>query len=174
MTDDRPVRDTAVRVELREVREEDLPLFFEYQLDPEACRMVALPAREREPCLRHWTRILADECVTKRTVLVNGQVAGDVVCFPQDGLPHVGYWIGREFWGRGVATAALCAFLEEVTARTLFPRVAAPNVASQRMLAKCGFVVSGEEVTDAGPPAELKELIMTLGAEATPGGQATG
>ncbi len=70
---------------LREVTEADLPVFFEHQRQPEANRMAAFPAREREAFMAHWARILADETIFKRTIVFRGQVAGNVVSFLQDG-----------------------------------------------------------------------------------------
>lgn len=61
-------------------------------------------------------------------------------------MPSVGYWIGRPFWNRGYATEALQLVIGQV--RTLggkglqaetFPE----NVASARVLAKCGFQYRG-------------------------------
>jgi RimJ/RimL family protein N-acetyltransferase len=99
-------------VRLRDVVAGDLPIFFEHQLDPDATRMAAFPARDWEAFHAHWTRILNDDAVTTQTILCDGEVAGNIVCFDQEGQPHVGYWIGKAFWGRGVATKALVAFLE--------------------------------------------------------------
>ncbi|HEX8228023.1 MAG TPA: GNAT family N-acetyltransferase [Chloroflexia bacterium] len=133
-------------VQLREVTEADLPTFFEFQLDPEANHMAAFTARDpsdRDAFMRHWEKILADDSIVKRTILYHGQVAGSVVRFDQDGKPEIGYWIGREYWGKGIATRALSAFLEVVTERPLYAAAARDNLASIRVLEKCGFVIIG-------------------------------
>jgi RimJ/RimL family protein N-acetyltransferase len=73
-------------------------------------------------------------------------VAGNVVSFEQDGEREVGYWIGREYWGKGVATEALSQFLDHVEVRRpLYAGVAKHNVASIRVLEKCGFTIVGKE-----------------------------
>lgn len=130
-----------MRVELRDVIEDDLPIFFEHQRDPEAVRMAAFPAREREPFLTHWRiKVLANAAAGKKTILVDGQIAGNVVSWHQDEKRLVGYWIGREHWGRGVAAAALAAFLAtHEKARPVHACVAEQNVGSIRVLEKCGF-----------------------------------
>jgi RimJ/RimL family protein N-acetyltransferase len=74
--------------------------------------------------------------------LLDGEVAGNVVAFDYEGRREVGYWIGRTFWSKGVATGALRAFLDEVTERPLYAGVAETNVASKRVLEKCGFTIS--------------------------------
>lgn len=150
-------------VSLRDVTEGDLPVFFEHQLDPEATRMAAFPARDRSAFMAHWTRILGDETIVKKTVLVDGHVAGSVVGFEQEGKPEIGYWLGKEFWGRGVATEALSTFLGLVRTRPLYARVAKHNVASIRVLEKCGFEVSGEDrETSEVPGEEVEGLILKL------------
>jgi RimJ/RimL family protein N-acetyltransferase len=133
---------------LREVKEDDLPVFFEHQLDPDATRMAAFPPRDRNAFMAHWTRILADETVIKKTILFDGDVAGNVVSFVRSGEREVGYWIGKNYWGRGVATQALSEFLDHIETRPLYGHVARHNVASIRVLEKCGFRISGEEQED--------------------------
>ena len=117
------------------------PILFEYQLDP-ATDMAAFPARERDEFMAHWTKIVADETVITIAVIVDGQVAGNVVSFDRLGEREVGYWIGRDHWGKGVATRALMTFLDHDRTRPLFARVATSNVASIRVLEKCGFTVA--------------------------------
>ena len=134
-----------MKVTLRDVQPADLPVLFEHQRDPAANEMAAFPAREREAFMAHWERILADETVRAQAIVADGRLAGNVVSFEHDGRREVGYWIGREFWGGGVASAALAAFLEGETARPLYAGVARHNAASLRVLAKCGFAVCGEE-----------------------------
>lgn len=131
---------------LRDVAEGDLSVFFEHQRNPVANRMADFPPRNWDAFVAHWTKILADETVIKRTVLFNGRVAGNVVSFEQECEQEVGYWIGREYWGKGVATEALSQFLAHVEVRRpLHAAVAKHNVGSIRVLEKCGFAVVGEE-----------------------------
>ena len=144
-------------VTLRGVRDDDLPVLYEHQLDPDATAMAAFPARDREAFMAHWERIRRDDTVILRTVLAEGQVVGNVVSWESDGERYVGYWIGREHWGRGVASAALAAFLDEVTTRPLHARAAKHNVASGRVLEKCGFEISGE-----ANDGDVEELLLVL------------
>jgi RimJ/RimL family protein N-acetyltransferase len=130
---------------LRDVIDSDLPIFFEHQRDPEAAQMAAFPSRNREAFMAHWAKIRADRTNILQTVLCAGQVAGNVVSFIQSGEREVGYWIGREFWGRGIATRALRLLLEQITERPLYAYAARHNAASIRVLEKCGFAVSGED-----------------------------
>jgi RimJ/RimL family protein N-acetyltransferase len=146
--------------------ESDLDVFFEYQLDPVACHMVAFTVEDpadRAAFDARWARILADDSVTKKTVLVDGQVAGQVTGFEQFGRPSVGYWLGREFWGRGIATRALAQFLSLVETRPLYARAAKDNLGSIRVLEKCGFTHFGEDKGYAhARGAEIDEVILIL------------
>lgn len=156
---------TTGEVRLRDVTEDDLPIFYEQQADPEANAMAAFPARDREAFTEHWLKVLADDSVSKKTVLFDGHVAGNIVRFEQSGQPLVGYWIGRSYWGKGIATRALSEFLGQVAARPLYARVAKHNVASIRVLEKCGFTVAGEERAPSGAGEdEVEELVMRLDA----------
>jgi RimJ/RimL family protein N-acetyltransferase len=152
-------------VRLRDVAKTDLPIFFEHQLDPEATQMAAFSARDRDAFMAHWAKILADEAVGKQTILVDGQVAGNIVSWGEPGQRDVGYWIGRQYWGRGVATRALAAFLSHETARPLHAHVAKHNIGSLRVLEKCGFIICGEAqgVPDARGN-EVDEIILRFGA----------
>ena len=158
-------------IRLRDVIEADLPIFYEHQLDPVATRMAAFPSRTRRGFMRHWRDILADETITKQTILVDGEVAGNVVGYIQGGQRTIGYWLGRAYWGRGVATAALIDFLVYETTRPLFAHVAKHNVASRRVLEKCGFSVCGASIPFLEDDGEvIEEFIMKLdGRETTSG-----
>jgi RimJ/RimL family protein N-acetyltransferase len=102
--------------------------------------MALFPARERGAFDAHWRKILSDDSLVARAIEVDGEVAGNVGSWEQDGRQLVGYWLGREFWGRGLATAALAEFVEELEVRPLHAWVASSNLGSIRVLEKCGFV----------------------------------
>ena len=153
-----------VNIELREVAPADLPLFFENQRDPEAVWMAAFTAKDpndRKAFDTHWARILADDTVMNRTILFEGQVVGSVSSYVLEHEPEVSYWIGREFWGNGIATAALAEFLTIQTARPIYARVAEGNPGSLRVLEKCGFQIIGMDRGYAnGRGKEIEELIL--------------
>jgi RimJ/RimL family protein N-acetyltransferase len=153
---------------LREVTDADLPVFFRQQLDPEANHMAAVtptnPA-DRAAFDAHWAKIRADDNVTMRTVLVDGQVAGYVATYMDDEFqrPAVAYWLGKEYWGRGVASRALSEFLEGVTERPVYGRAAADNAASIRVMEKCGFVLTGYgRIYADARGGEIEEVILVL------------
>jgi RimJ/RimL family protein N-acetyltransferase len=154
------------RITLRAVEPSDLPIFFDHQQDAQARSMAAFTSEDpadHGAFIAFWDRLTADDGITKRTILVDGQVAGQVMSFEMFGDVEVTYWIGREFWGRGVATAALRGLLDIVTFRPLQARVAKDNAGSVRVLEKCGFVVTGEDRGFANARGEeIDEYVLVL------------
>jgi len=154
------------QIQLRDTTEDDLPILFEQQLDPEANRLAAFTARDPSDgaaFTAHWTRILGDDAIVTQTILCDGQVAGNILSFEHFGKPSVGYWLGREFWGRGIATRALQLFLRRVTTRPLYAGAAKDNLASLRVLEKCGFKIVGEACGYARARGEdVEEYLLEL------------
>jgi RimJ/RimL family protein N-acetyltransferase len=155
-----------MQCELRELTDDDLDVVFAQWADPVAAKMAAFTApdhMEREAFERRWLRLQADETVLNRAVVVDGEVAGTIGSWGGAGEREITYWIGRAYWGRGIATCALRVFLEVETTRPLHARVAADNVASRRVLEKCGFRVVGTDRGFAGARGqEIDELVLRL------------
>ena len=78
---------------------------------------------------------------------VDGAIAVVPLGGERTGTALFGYWLGRAYWGRGIATEAarmLSDFaLKSGDLRRLEATVFAPNVASARVLEKCGFTLEG-------------------------------
>jgi RimJ/RimL family protein N-acetyltransferase len=157
-------RTTKSEVSLRDVRESDLPIFFAHQLEPEATRMAAFPSREHDAFMAHWAKCLAGKTATVQTITSHENVAGNIVCWEQGGDHNVGFWLGKEYWNRGIASAALSQFLTRVSARPLHAHVAKHNSGSLRVLQKCGFTICGEGKFSDFNGEETEEFILTLGA----------
>lgn len=154
---------------LRDVIEDDLPIFFEQQLDSDANYMAAFTARnpaDREAFTSHWNKILGDGTNTNKTILFAGQVVGHIASFERLGKPEVTYWIGKEYWGKGLATRALSELLRYVRERPIYARVAKDNIASIRVLEKCGFEISGQDKGFSHARGrEVEEFILELRGE---------
>src|SRR5262245_33887378 len=151
---------------LRELRDDDLPLLYEQWADPVAVHMAAFTApdhMERDAFERRWSRLRADDTVLALVVVVDDDVVGTIGSWGDPGEREVTYWIGRSYWGRGIATAALEALLAVDRSRPIHAHVASDNVASRRVLEKCGFrvIATGRGVAGARP-AEIEELVLRL------------
>jgi RimJ/RimL family protein N-acetyltransferase len=154
-----------VQVSIRDVRESDLPLFFLHQLDPDANSLFNSQTVVREEFMAHWQLIKQDAGKIAKTVVADGKVAGYFISWEQFGKRLVGFWLGKEFSGRGVATAGLSRFLSEVKPRPLHARVAKQNLASMRVLHRSGFAVheEGQFMNMCGEIRE--EFILLLGTD---------
>ncbi|WP_405141851.1 GNAT family N-acetyltransferase [Sphaerisporangium sp. NBC_01403] len=129
---------------LRAVDEADLEVFLEQEHDPEAVRRSKFPPREREAFMTHWTtRILGDPTVLVRAVIVDGELAGNIVSWWEQERRFIGYWYGRAFWGRGIGSTAMMLFLQEEKTRPLYADPYVGNTGSVRLLEKCGFQRTG-------------------------------
>ena len=105
----------------------------------------------------------ASDTIISKTILLGDEVAGYILCFKRDGKQLVGYWIGQDFWGKGIASRAVPELIAEIKMRPLHAHVAKHNLGSIRVLEKCGFTVTGEStVTPIPGGEEVEEFLYTL------------
>ena len=152
-----------MKVDLRDPVAEDVEIFYAQQLESAALVMASFPSREKDAYMAHWVKTSADAAILRKTILANGVVAGYVASFERLGLREVCYWLGQEVWGKGVATRALSSFLGEEVRRPLWARVAKSNIASIRVVEKCGFAIVGEDKYPNEAGEELEEFLLKLG-----------
>jgi ribosomal-protein-alanine N-acetyltransferase len=101
----------------------------------------------------------ADEPPMNYAIYVAGTFAGGVGAIPGEaemtGTYEVGWWLGSEYWGRGVTSTAAKAFVDVLFERRGAMRVWAPvmgrNGASARVAEKAGLALEG-----VSPSAYLK------------------
>jgi RimJ/RimL family protein N-acetyltransferase len=162
------VREGSGQIVLREIEDRDLSVLFEHSRDRDAIRMAAFTSPEadgRTTVERRWARLRGDSSTTNKVVEIDGRVVGHIASFELEGQREITYWIGREDWGRGIATRALQEFLQLEATRPLYARAASDNVASIRVLTKCGFLVVGEGRAFAhGRDEETDEFVLRLDA----------
>lgn len=153
-------------IRLRDVTEADLPAFYEHQLDPDAHHRVAFTRTDpddRPAFDAFWAEIMADDGNILKTILYEGEIAGHLAAFERFSQPEVSYWLGRPYWGKGIATQALSEFLREHRVRPIYGRAASDNVASIRVMEKCGFTLSSHERGFAfARGEEIEEAILVL------------
>jgi len=97
------------------------------------------------------TRTLSADPVTAFAIGTDKKVFGVIGFIPgQDVYRHsaeIGYWIGVEYWGRGIMTGAIEIFtahlFENFDFNRLFAGVFSSNPASARVLEKAGFTRDG-------------------------------
>ncbi|MGV8884777.1 MAG: GNAT family N-acetyltransferase [Microbacteriaceae bacterium] len=139
-------------VTLRDLNDADLEQLFEWERDPVAVALAAFTRADpsdRAAFDAHYERIRNDHAVTSLAVDDDGILVGSIASFTIEGDREVSYWIDRSQWGRGIATAALEAFLSVEPTRPLFARVAEHNHGSARVLNSAGFEKTGIETSFA-------------------------
>lgn len=149
-----------------DMKKEDLDTFFQYHFDESANFMVAFANKNsvnREFFDLKWKKILEDDSIVKKSILWNQKLAGYIVFFERLGRHEVGYWLGREFWGKGIATKSLLQFINQNTTRPMYGCVVTDNIASVNVLAKCGFhIIDTEKAFANARDMEVDEYIMIL------------
>jgi RimJ/RimL family protein N-acetyltransferase len=160
-------RRTIARMRLRQATDADLDVLFEHWTDQDANRMAAFTSadpHDREAFDARWRRFRDSDDITARVIEVDGEVVGSIGSWNNDGEREVTYWIGRNHWGKGIATRALAEFLTEIeTTRPIHAATAYDNVGSQRVLEKCGFRLVGRSRSFANSrDEEVDELLFRL------------
>jgi RimJ/RimL family protein N-acetyltransferase len=155
-----------VTVTIRPQTDADIEDVFRLESDELGSDMIAFLPRapgDRTAFEQAWVRYTTTDGIIYRIVEVDGAFAGYVLSFLAEDERQVGYWIDRQFWGRGVASAALGLLLAELPGRPLFGRVAGDNSASRRVLEKAGFVLV-DTVRELAPRRghEIDELVLRL------------
>ncbi|MGI2166903.1 GNAT family N-acetyltransferase [Shewanella oncorhynchi] len=154
-------QNTQYSVSLRPIIESDLEAIFVHQSDPIANQLAQFPPRDREAFFKHWHQnILGQVNVLPRAILVDGKFVGNIGHWQSDGQALIGYWIDREYWGKGIATQTLAQFLPLVSLRPLFAHVAKHNLASQRVLLRHGFVLTDQLIQESEDTEALLEFVL--------------
>lgn len=101
-------------------------------------------------------------------ILVEGRVAGGIGIVLGSGTGaktgQFGYWLGRAFWGRGVATAAAAAMVSHARASLPVVRLEAPifawNPRSMRVVEKVGFTKEAVLRSSVFKDGELIDAVL--------------
>ena len=153
-------------INLRDIIDSDLEFFYNFQLDKEANYMAAFTSKDpsdKEAFDKHWKKILANPDTVNKTILYKNEVAGSIAKYMSEDKPEITYWIGKKFWGKGIATEAVKQFLKQIQIRPMYARVAKDNIGSNRVLEKNGFKIIGEDKGYAeGRKQETEEYIRRL------------
>lgn len=153
-------------VMLRAIEDADLDEVFEQMRDPESVRMAAFTSADpddRQAFDARMARLRTSTEIRIRVIEMSGEVVGTIATYQLEGEAELAYWVARRCWGRGVASAAVEAFLVEIPDRPLHARAASDNLASIRVLEKHGFRAIGADRGFAPGRAEgVDETIFIL------------
>lgn len=145
---------TTERLVLRPLELADAGRFAELARDPDVCRMTSsFPMELTKVGAEGWVLIRQAQAPLGRDhvfaiTLPGDGIIGSIGAHLRSGEIEIGYLLGRPYWGRGYATEAvkaLCSFAQSLKAGPVVAAHFADNPASGRVLAKAGFVYTGEE-----------------------------
>ncbi len=147
-------------------------------------RKVSINLRDRFPYpytdrdARNWLdAVVGLEPETNFAIDIAGEAVGGIGYTMQYDVDRrsaeIGYWLGEEFWGRGIATEALIVVTEHAFANhdlcRVFAHVFDWNPASARVLEKAGYAFEGrmrKSVTKEGQT--IDQLMYAMIREETP------
>ncbi|MGI2113768.1 GNAT family N-acetyltransferase [Shewanella frigidimarina] len=137
-----------MNISLHPITEADLDILFEFENDPIANKMADFVPRKRKAFNLHWQqKVLANEKAIAQGIWIDDVLVGNVLSWintdaaaksdPQMRL--VGYWIGREHWGKGIATKAVEMFLKQFISSPVFAYIDKQNEGSVAVAYANGF-----------------------------------
>ena len=166
------------RITLRHWLETDAKALYKYASDPEVGpRAGWQPHKSEEESLEIIRTVFNNPTTWAIVWNETGEAIGAIGYGPscdcslpaREGEPTVGYWVGKPYWGKGICTEALrlmIAHIRETTViRSLISGHFTDNHASGRVMEKCGFVATGENVFDNSLHLGENRPIRVLGLE---------
>jgi len=96
-----------------------------------------------------WIASIADGAEVSYAIELDGALIGTIGHKPVDtGVVELGYWLGKEFWGRSYASEAARGLVEIIfynpDIRTIIGTHAKDNPGSRRVIEKLGFQLIGD------------------------------
>ncbi|MBQ9459306.1 MAG: GNAT family N-acetyltransferase [Oscillospiraceae bacterium] len=147
--------------------ERTVRIYYELSQQPVIKAMLPQKAQSVEEAVCDYKKTLLPKSTSfGRVIRVDGEYVGDVwsYCIDKAETPNamLSYCVfDRAYWGKGVASTAVSLFLKELRERYPIGSLGAftfsENIASQRVLAKNGFLLVEEFVED-GKPSRYYQL----------------
>lgn len=144
-------------LEMRLPQNEDAYDMFEYASDPDVTQYLPW---QPHTSLEESKFVIGNYFVFDNTnpnfgIFLNGKMIGTCGASKSHGgsLIEVGYAIGKKYWGKGIATKCLKAYIKWASTKgfdRFIARVVEGNEASRRVLEKCGFRPTGNVITHSG------------------------
>ena len=137
---------------LRDLKQQDTKLLVEFLNNINVTKYLStrIPQPYTSQDAEWWVNKGSKTGITK-AIEVNENFAGVIGVtigeYENSRSAEIGYWLGEEYWGKGIATEAITEMTNDVFSSTeiirLFAPVFSPNKASMRVLEKCGYTLAG-------------------------------
>lgn len=159
------------RLVLRKVSVKDIePMFKNWASDPEVTKYLSFLPHEdtavTEKIIKEWIDEEKDPKTIRYLITTkeNDEPIGsiDVVNY-KNGAPEIGYCLSRKHWNKGYMTEACKALIKYLFAIGFSKIVIAAdvrNIASNRVIEKCGFTFTHKEVKDNTPRTKPESKII--------------
>ena len=161
------------RLLLRTFTPEDASLIYELNLDPEVTRYTGDPVKD----LAHASKVLEQVILPQYALYNHGRWAVHIKpslefigwcglkTRPERNEIDLGYRFMKTAWGKGYATEAAFACIkygfEKLNLQRIVGRAMPENIASLKVLEKCGMIYIGDEIVDEHP-AKTYEILNPL------------
>ena len=148
------------RILLRPWCEEDAEVLFKWASDPDVGPRAGWPPHKSVEESREIIRTVFQNDTTWAIVLKGAGVVGAIGYGPscdcnlpaRDDEPIAGYWVAKPYWNQGICTEALRLMTDHIRQTTEIKSLISghfiDNLASGRVMEKCGFVPTGETCID--------------------------
>jgi ribosomal-protein-alanine N-acetyltransferase len=140
-------------IKLRGMESEDKNLLIRYLNNQDVVRFLSskIPQPYTDQDAEWWVEVGSKQGGTVRAIEYHGLFCGVIGAvrqhFEYSHCAEIGYWLGREYWGKGIATEAVIKLTQLVFADSKLQRLYAPvfsaNKASMRVLEKAGYKLEG-------------------------------
>jgi RimJ/RimL family protein N-acetyltransferase len=115
-----------------------------------------------------WVRYASSQVETNLAIAVDGAAVGSIGFELREDVERIsaeiGYWLGQQYWGRGIVTAALKAATSFAMKRFVLSRIYAlpfaDNAASIRVLEKAGYRLEGTLRRSAIKEGVIKDQLL--------------
>jgi [ribosomal protein S5]-alanine N-acetyltransferase len=117
---------------------------------------------------------ISKKSILYRAIEINGEAVGGIGISPQSGIYRInaelGYWLGQDYWGQGIITNAITEIVklafEKFTINRIYATPFENNVASHKVLEKCGFKLEARFEKIVNKNGEfLDELVYAIRRE---------
>ena len=169
------------RILLRPWRESDAATLYKYASDPEVGPRAGWPPHKSvEESLEVIRKVFSNDFMWAIELKQTGETIGCVGYLPASSSNlkiaedecEVGYWVARPYWDNGICTEALRLVIgycfKEKGFTTLWGSFFPSNPASGRVMAKCGFIDTGQETVcpnlevGSDQPVRIMKLMLSL------------
>ncbi|TGB03625.1 GNAT family N-acetyltransferase [Halobacillus salinus] len=158
------------RLILKPFNKEDSMRITELANDKELATILGLPYPYRLEHAQEWIAIQPEQIqkgeeypltiVSKREGIIVGTITLRIDKSNDKG--ELGYWVGREYWGSGIATEAIQRMIEfgfsQLELNKIWAAVLSENKASGAVLKKVGLQKEGHFKQDRFAQGEYKDL----------------